>query len=209
MSFPTGEEKWTYPWKNVLMCAWHAKAKMTAPMLCFKNSRSRILTRLTRLENDACKALTETASVFVVNWSVAVGEILYIKVIGRDISGGHFSKLETFVVRPLMVIEDRNCAGRWYMKSVPWKRKSWIKLSDPRLQNSIHSRHWLNPWGFFSDCEATPNYYTNSLGVVAIEKSLWVALDSARQTYDLNYVYMLLLHNKDSLYEYLLWDQYN
>ena len=74
--------------------------------------------------------VTETGSVFVVNSSIAVGEILYIKVIGRDISVGHFSKLETFVVRPLMVIEDRNCAGQWYTKSVPWKRKSWIKLSE-------------------------------------------------------------------------------
>ena len=82
--------------------------------------------------------VTETSSVFVVNSRVVVGEILYIKVIGRDISGGHFSKLETFVVRPLMIIEDWNCARRWYTKSVPWKRKSWIKLSD---------------------CEATPNYY--------------------------------------------------
>ena len=54
---------------------------------------------------------TEIASVFVVNSNVVVGEILYIKVIVRDISGGHFSKQETFVVRPLMVIEDRNCAG--------------------------------------------------------------------------------------------------
>ena len=33
---------------------------------------------------------------FVGNSSVMVGEILYIKVIGRDISEGHFSKLETF-----------------------------------------------------------------------------------------------------------------
>ena len=56
--------------------------------------------------------MTETASVFVVNSGVVVGEILYIKVIVRNISGGYFSKLETFVVRQLMVIEDRNCAGR-------------------------------------------------------------------------------------------------
>ena len=104
---------------------------------------------------------TETVLVFVVNSSVAVGEI-HIKVIVRDISGGHFSKLETFVVGSLMVIEDRNCAGRWYTKSVPWKRKSWIKLSDPWLQNSLHSRHWLNPWGFFGDCEAAPNYYRSN-----------------------------------------------
>ena len=55
---------------------------------------------------------TETASVFVVNSNIAVGVILSIKVIGRDISGGHFSKLETFVVRPLMVIEDINCTRR-------------------------------------------------------------------------------------------------
>ena len=41
------KEKWTYPRKNVLVCAWHAKAKMAA-LTCFKNSRSRILTRLTR-----------------------------------------------------------------------------------------------------------------------------------------------------------------
>ena len=45
------------------------------------------------------------------NSIVAVSEILYIKMIVRDISGGHFSKLETFVVRPLMVTEDRNCTG--------------------------------------------------------------------------------------------------
>ena len=49
---------------------------------------------------------------FAVNSSAAVSEILYIKVIGRDISGGHRSKRETFVMRPLMVIEDRNCTGR-------------------------------------------------------------------------------------------------
>ena len=30
------------------MCAWHAKAKIAAPMSCFKNSWSRILTRLTK-----------------------------------------------------------------------------------------------------------------------------------------------------------------
>ena len=65
--------------------------------------------------------------------------------IGREISGGHFSKLETFVVRPLMVIEDRNCAGQWYTKSVPWKRKSWIKRSDQSLQNSLHSGHLTQP----------------------------------------------------------------
>ena len=46
------------PEKNVLICAWHAKAKMTAPKSCFKNSRSRILMRLTRLDKDACKALS-------------------------------------------------------------------------------------------------------------------------------------------------------
>ena len=57
---------------------------------------------------------TETGFVFIVNSSIAVGEILHIKVIARDISGGHFSKLETFVVRPMMVVEDRNCAGQWY-----------------------------------------------------------------------------------------------
>ena len=39
-------------------CAWHAKAKMAAPISCFKNSRSRILTRLTRLDKDVCKALS-------------------------------------------------------------------------------------------------------------------------------------------------------
>ena len=55
--------------------------------------------------------VTETVSVFVVNSSVVVGEKLYIKVIVRDISGGHFSKLKTFLVRLLMVIEDRNFAG--------------------------------------------------------------------------------------------------
>ena len=102
---------------------------------------------------------TEAGLVFVVNSSIAVGEILYIKVIVKDISGGQFSKLETFVMRPLMVIEDRNCTGQWYTKSVPWKRKSWIKFSDLRLQNSLHNWHWLNPWGFFTDCEVTPNYY--------------------------------------------------
>ena len=67
-----------------------------------------------RLDKDSCPKpikraqVTETVSVFVVNSSIAVGEILYIKVIGRDISGGHFSKLEKFVVRLLMVIEARN-----------------------------------------------------------------------------------------------------
>ena len=35
------------PQKNVLVCAWHAKVKMAA-LTCFKNSRSWILTRLTR-----------------------------------------------------------------------------------------------------------------------------------------------------------------
>ena len=28
------KEKWTYPWKNVLVCAWHVKAKMAA-LTCF------------------------------------------------------------------------------------------------------------------------------------------------------------------------------
>ena len=58
-----------------------------------------------------CEALSlqkepgrQRREVFVVNSSVAVGEIVYIKVIVRDISGGHFSKLEMFVVRPLMEI---------------------------------------------------------------------------------------------------------
>ena len=132
----------------MLMCAWHAKAKMGAPMSCFKNSHSQILMRLMRLDKDMCVYCSkpikrtrarETALVFVVNSSVAVGEILYIKVIGRDISGGHFSKLGTFVVRPLILIEDRKCAGQRYTKSVRWKRKFWIKLSDPSLQNSLHS----------------------------------------------------------------------
>ena len=44
--------------------------------------------------------------------SVVVGEILYIKEIGRDISGEYFPKQETFVMKVLMVIEDRNCAGQ-------------------------------------------------------------------------------------------------
>ena len=56
--------------------------------------------------------VTETVLAFIVNSSVAVDEIIDIKVMVRDISGGHFSKLETFMVRPLMAIEDRNCAGR-------------------------------------------------------------------------------------------------
>ena len=34
--------------------------------------------------------VTETGQVFVVNSRVVVGETLYIKVIGREISGGHF-----------------------------------------------------------------------------------------------------------------------
>ena len=89
--------------------------------------------------------VTETVWVFVVNSSVVVSEILYIKVIGRDISGGHFSKLETFVVKLLMATEDRNCAGQWYTKSVPWKRKSWIKLSDQSLLNSLLSWHLTLP----------------------------------------------------------------
>ena len=41
-----------------------------------------------------------------------VGEILYIKAIARDISGGQFSKLEMFVARLLMVTDDRNCTGQ-------------------------------------------------------------------------------------------------
>ena len=52
------KEKWTNPRKNVLVCAWNAKAKMVAPTLCFKHSRSWILTRLTRLDKDVCKALS-------------------------------------------------------------------------------------------------------------------------------------------------------
>ena len=41
------KEKWTYPRKNVLVCAWHAKVKMAA-LMCFKNSWCRILMRPTR-----------------------------------------------------------------------------------------------------------------------------------------------------------------
>ena len=52
------KEKWIYPWKNVLVYAWHAKAKMADPASCFKNSRSRILTKLTRLDKDVCKSLS-------------------------------------------------------------------------------------------------------------------------------------------------------
>ena len=54
----TVKEKWTYPQKNVLVCAWYAKAKMAAPTSCFKNSRSWILTRLMRLDKDMCKGLS-------------------------------------------------------------------------------------------------------------------------------------------------------
>ena len=48
-------------------------------------------------------------------------------------------------------VTEFSCAGRWYTKSVSGKRKPRIKLSDPRLQNSLNSRYWLNPWGFFTD----------------------------------------------------------
>ena len=49
--------------------------------------------------------MTETASVR----SEQALRLVRYKVIERDISRGHFSKLEMFVVRPLMGIEDRNC----------------------------------------------------------------------------------------------------
>ena len=48
VDMPRVKEKWTYPWKNMLMCAWHAKVKMIA-LTCFKNSRS---------QRDVCKGLS-------------------------------------------------------------------------------------------------------------------------------------------------------
>ena len=51
------EREMDISWKNVLICAWQAKAKMAAPKSCFKNSGSQILTRLMRLDKNVCKAL--------------------------------------------------------------------------------------------------------------------------------------------------------
>ena len=107
----TVKEKWTYPRKNVLVCAWHAKVKM-AVLTCFKNSRSRILTRPTRhVQRSKPIKKRQTATVSEVNSSVAVGESRYIQLIGRD-NSADISKLETFVL-------DNDT-----------RKVSWIKLSD-------------------------------------------------------------------------------
>ena len=95
----------------MLVCAWHAKAKMAA-LTCFKNSRSRILTRPTRrVQRSKPIKKRQTAVVFAANSSVAVGERRYIQLIGSDKSGD-ISKLETFV------LDDDT------------RKESWIKLSD-------------------------------------------------------------------------------
>ena len=90
------KKKWTYLWNNVLVYAYHAKAKMAA-LTCFKKSRSRILTRLTRCVQRSKPIKRQTAAVFETNTSVAVGERRYIQLIGRD-NSGDISKLETFVL---------------------------------------------------------------------------------------------------------------
>ena len=95
----------------MLMCTWHAKAKMAA-LMCFKNLRSRILTIPTRrVQRSKPIKKGQTATVLAANSSVAVGERRYILLIGRD-NSGDISKLETFLLDGEM------------------RKVSWIKLSD-------------------------------------------------------------------------------